>query len=58
MDPNANLQEQLDIAAAILESVDAEEGIDVDDAARLAELVEALHGWISGGGFLPSAWRK
>lgn len=32
--------------------------IDQDDAARLAELVLALDGWISGGGFLPFAWKR
>ena len=26
------------------------------DASRLAELAQALDGWISGGGYLPSAW--
>jgi hypothetical protein len=25
---------------------------------RLADLVEALDGWISGGGFLPAAWER
>ena len=28
------------------------------DAFRMAELVEALDGWISRGGFLPEAWAK
>lgn len=25
---------------------------------RYAELIEALDNWITGGGFLPEAWRK
>lgn len=62
MDPNANLEEQLEIAARILDYSDdpdvPEENIDPDDALRLAELVQALHDWISGGGFLPAKWQN
>ncbi len=61
MDPNANLREQLRIAARIRVAQEAEEegGIsNVDElASRLAELVEALNAWIVGGGFLPDAWQ-
>jgi hypothetical protein len=51
MDPTANLEEQLDIVEDILldRSRDA-------DPTRLAELVIALHNWISNGGFLPKQW--
>jgi len=31
-------------------------GLIRDVAARMGELVEALDGWISKGGFLPAAW--
>jgi hypothetical protein len=68
MDPNANLEEQLRLAAEIQAIID-----DCDDngdntpeqdvqliasGARLAELVIALNEWIQKGGFLPGAWRK
>lgn len=51
MDPNANLAEQLTIAARINAGT-PEEG----DADRLAELVEALNEWVANGGALPAAW--
>jgi hypothetical protein len=58
MDPNANLQEMLRLAREVTRCLD--EGIewDNDDAARLAELVLALNGWLKGGGFLPSDWQR
>ena len=52
MDPNANLDEQLRLANKILRS---DKWTDAD-AERLAELVEALDGWIDRGGFLPQHW--
>jgi hypothetical protein len=54
MDPNANLEELRTLVALILSEDEHEES----DALRLAELVEALDGWIAGGGFLPAAWRR
>ena len=51
MDPNANWAETIRLAHDILNDPDAD-----TDAARLAELVEALDGWISKGGYLPSAF--
>jgi hypothetical protein len=54
MDPNANLTEQLEIAALLLND-DPNNAV---AAIRLAELVEALDGWLKGGGFLPDAWGK
>lgn len=54
MDPNANLEELRGLYRTILDN-----GQDTfDDATRLAELVEALDGWLSKGGFLPSEWAK
>lgn len=54
MDPNANLAEQRRIIAKIL----AEPGFlaKVGLCNDLAELAQALDGWISAGGFLPDAW--
>lgn len=53
MDPDANLAEQLRIVQRVNDGK-----ADTDDAYRLADLVEALHEWIAGGGFLPKAWKK
>lgn len=54
MDPNANLEEMLRLARSILDTDD-----DCDErATRLAELVEALDGWLRAGGFLPDRWAR
>lgn len=50
MDPQATLDELRRIALEHLESDDS-------DLARMAELVEALDGWLSTGGFLPRDWQ-
>jgi hypothetical protein len=57
MDPNANIEEQARIAAAIVEAHDAGQRPQQCDVDRLAELVLALDGWLRSGGFLPKAWR-
>ena len=67
MDPNANLRQQLAVAAQINAIVDncTDDGHfspkQLDElqglAAQLAELVTALDGWISGSGFLPDRWQ-
>ena len=59
MDPTANLREQLEIVRAILdlEREPIEPARLRIAAERLAELVEALNGWLSRGGFLPLQWR-
>lgn len=56
MDPNANLEEQRKLAQAISTTLYRETII--PDAERLAELVQALDKWLSGGGFLPKDWNK
>lgn len=65
MDPDKNLQEQLRIAAEIIDDwSDLQKGrcADVDEVAEkathLAELVIALDSWLSSGGFLPASWAK
>jgi len=52
MDPESNLAEQKRLIQRILDTDD----VDADDARRLAELSDALDGWMCGGGFLPRAW--
>lgn len=60
MDPNANLFEQRRIIARIRQHEAAGGSVADLDAldllSRLAELSEALDGWIRGGGFLPDSW--
>lgn len=68
MDPDANLIEQRQTTRAITALVDAcaDDGtftpaqlLELSHlAARLADLVEALDGWITGGGFLPARWER
>jgi hypothetical protein len=62
MDPDSNLNEQLQIARGLL--ADDEDKMSSSDMAsalhsalRLAEYVVALDEWIRKGGFLPSSWR-
>jgi len=58
MDPTANLIEQLKLAGDMIDAYhQGENGIDQDDANRLAELVVALSAWICKGGSLPIGWR-
>ena len=57
MDPKANLKEQLECAARMLDDTLYTGGPDdndwASDALRLAELVTAMHEWRSKGGFDP-----
>ena len=58
MDPNETLRRLRALAATILgdhENPDGN-GVDQDDAAALAEHVNALDEWITRGGFLPEPW--
>ena len=56
MDPNENLQQQLELAASLIRAADAGESVDEADAVRLAELVQSLNQWIAHSGFLPEQW--
>jgi hypothetical protein len=59
MDPNANLTEMRELAAAIMKDDSADPFYPiVGQAERLAELVQALDGWICNGGFLPRDWKR
>jgi hypothetical protein len=56
MDPDANLKEQLQLASRFVAAWDAEQPVPSEDAYRLAELVQALDGWLKRGGALPKGW--
>ena len=58
MDPDANIEEQLRLAASIQEDFYGGNGINEHDTNRLAELVLVLNQWIVAGGFLPRSWRE
>lgn len=55
MDPEKNLEQQVNMAATILRLVDGDLDVTVE-AARLAELVLAMNDWISRGGVIPKRW--
>lgn len=60
MDPDANLAEQRRLAAGLIDALDAEDTATMSDVAiqalRLAELVQALDEWMTGGGMRPRGW--
>lgn len=60
MDPTANLKEQHDLAIKMQNDYEEEDGngIDQDDAYRLAQLVHALDEWLRNKGFLPAQWAR
>jgi hypothetical protein len=64
MDPNANLDQQLDIAKRIQQLADSDEPLERFAeklealAEELADRVEALDHWLAGGGFLPARWQR
>lgn len=54
MDPNATLAE---IRRLVRQSEESD-GLTTNQGYELAELVGALDGWLTAGGFLPSAWSQ
>lgn len=57
MDPDTNLDEQLQLAREITELADQDAEQEPREV-RLAELVLALDEWLSRGGFKPSRWTR
>ncbi len=58
MDPDANLKRQRELAQAIIVADEKGRASEVEDmAVELAELVQALDGWLTGGGFVPTDWQ-
>lgn len=58
MSPNANLREQLEIAARLNALRVVRDKDIMNDGYRLAELIVALNEWIARGGSLPDAWAQ
>jgi hypothetical protein len=56
MDPNANLEEQLNLASRLIYEQENEPPSKPQDIIRLAELILALDAWIKRGGALPCDW--
>ena len=52
MDPNACLNEIRDLTGRRYDTLGP------DEAARLAELLDALDAWLTRGGCLPTAWAR
>lgn len=58
MDPNATVGSIRMLTIAILAAVDSGAIVHADAAIELAEHCEALDGWLSRGGFLPTEWAR
>jgi hypothetical protein len=59
MDPDANIEQQIDLASRIIFQYenDLDEEIS-EEAFELAEHVISLDDWLVKEGFLPKRWRK
>jgi hypothetical protein len=58
MDPDANFQQQQDLAKQIIaDNQNPRATVNVEDAVQLAELVLALTEWAQRGGFSPSVFK-
>ena len=56
MDPDAALDELLDLADQVIQLHDHDVQPPGPDVLRMAELVGELDGWLGTGGFLPRRW--
>lgn len=54
MDPDENLMEIRTLVA----KAHKDGRLSGPDSLRLADLVDALDGWLTGGGFLPKEWSR
>jgi hypothetical protein len=54
MDPNETLRRLRDLSQTIIGADENES----EDALALAELVQAMDGWLKRGGFLPTEWNR
>jgi hypothetical protein len=56
MDPDAALEELLNLADLVTSLADDREWTDCD-ILRIAGLTLALDGWLTAGGFMPTRWK-
>ena len=58
MDPDTSLEELLDLIGPLLDLGDTEPAPASATVSRIAELVDALDGWLLTGGYLPRRWAR
>jgi len=57
MDPDAAIEELLNLAELVISRADDGEWTGDCDILRIAELTLALDGWLTVGGFMPTRWK-
>jgi hypothetical protein len=57
MDPDAALEELLNLADLVTSLAEDSEWTGDCDILRMAELTLALDGWLTAGGFMPARWK-
>lgn len=57
MDPNAALEVARTSASKIIAAIDTDQIPDPSEVEVLAQSFRDLDDWLSGGGFLPEAWK-
>jgi hypothetical protein len=60
MDPDEALREMRKLSETLIRCGDDHIHLEAyaEDVVRLAELVQAIDGWLSKGGFLPRGWES
>ncbi len=58
MDPEQALKDARDALAGFRQGVCEDARWQLEQAGQLADAFEALDGWLSRGGFLPSDWAR
>jgi hypothetical protein len=58
MDIDEALRIMRDRVIAAHQQIDADGSVDNYTAARMAEVFDAIDGWLSRGGFLPTDWQR
>jgi len=57
MDPDAALEELLNLADVVTSLAEDGEWTGEPDILRIVELTLALDGWLTAGGFTPTRWK-
>lgn len=58
MDPNVNIEEQIDLIRKLRSSIDRGQAVAGSDVIWLCDLVSCLDMFLSTGGELPEKWKK